>query len=57
LGNKGGKIIAVCAKAMEPNDGGSRLVGGLNFDAGQQFHGILYKKSKGYFKSSMLMAT
>jgi hypothetical protein len=44
LGNKGGKIIAVCAKAMEPNDGGSRLVGSLNFDAGQLFHGILYKK-------------
>jgi hypothetical protein len=29
---------------MEPNDGSSRLIGGLNFDAGQQFHGILYKK-------------
>jgi hypothetical protein len=29
---------------MKPNDGGRGLVGGLNFDAGQQFHGILYKK-------------
>jgi len=44
LGNKGGEVIAIGTQAMEPNDGGSRLIGSLNFDAGQQFHGILYKK-------------
>jgi hypothetical protein len=49
LGDKGGKVIAVRAKAMEPNDGGGWVIGGLHLNAGQEFHGRFGKKVKTVF--------
>jgi hypothetical protein len=46
LGDEGGKVIAVCSQAVKPNDGGSWIVGGLNLNAGQVFHGRFAKKSE-----------
>jgi hypothetical protein len=46
LGDKGGKVIAVCAKAVKPDDGGSRIIRCLNLNAGQVFHGRFGKKSE-----------
>jgi hypothetical protein len=46
LGDKGGKVITVCAKAMQPNDGSGWLIGGLHFNAGQEFHRRFGQKSE-----------
>ena len=41
LGDDGRKVVAVSAQAVQPDDGGGRVGGGFEFDAGKQGgHGV-----------------